>query len=551
MPSPRCQYSDEELLNLSLDEASAPELSSHLEQCASCQDRLQQLQKEISTLTEALESLSSTDGSSQRRQEDLPATIGKYYVVGKLGQGGQAEVYRAMHPELNIEVAIKIGHQPVLADKERDLLIREARLLVSLNHPDLVRVRDLDFHNGRPFLVMDFIKGTNLEKFAREKPLGPRPAAALAARLARAMAAVHRQGVLHQDLKPTNILIDAQGQPHLVDFGIARLRDLWACGTAPPLGGTPAYMAPEQAGNRPQDILPQTDVFALGGILFFLLTGQAPFQGDSWEEVRGRIERGDIERDALLQPQVPGPLRAICLRALAPASKDRYASMEDLAAALERYAQRPQRLRRRLAAAFLVGLLALGLWLLRPTGPDVSPALAHNQFLLARVERQDQVFHDFRQALPLRTGDGLVISCKVPPGFQPALFALDTAGEVRELEPQIDGDMLYYPPRGKIVRLQGAPGTEFLLVCAHAQVKPRRQDIVALLEPGPWPALPGSIFLHLTPEKVVLGETVRGLDTTEETNLSRVEGYLEDLQKKLRSRYDFFVGVAIPHRALE
>lgn len=359
MPSPGCQYSDEELLDVTFNEAASPALSSHLEHCAACRQRLQQLQKDVSTLTEAMSAL-ATDKSPPRQAEDLPATIGTYYIVGKLGQGVRGNVYRAMHPELNIEVAIKIARQPV-AEKERELLIREARLLVSMHHPALVRIRDLDFHEGRPFLVMDFVKGTNLEKYRRQKPLAPLEAAALVARMARAVAVLHGRGMVHQHLKPSNILIDQQGQPHLVDCCLARMSDLGAANSSQPGDDIRAFQAPEQ--RQPgQAISPQADVFALGGILFWLLTGQAPFGAPSATEVQGPSELGNMAGQLLAQPHLPAALRDICLRALAARPADRYARMDDLAEALERYIRRPQRWRLYLLAAGLAGLLALLLW---------------------------------------------------------------------------------------------------------------------------------------------------------------------------------------------
>ena len=140
----------------------------------------------------------------------------------------------------------------------------EGRLLVDLEHPNLVRIYDLDFHDDRPFLVMEYVHGRNLEEYARDEPVTPRRAAALVAKLAEVMAVAHRHGIIHCDIKPKNILIDKLGEPRLIDFGMARLRHAWSDRVESSLGGTVAYMAPEQARLEIDRIGPRSDIFALG-----------------------------------------------------------------------------------------------------------------------------------------------------------------------------------------------------------------------------------------------------------------------------------------------
>ena len=181
----------------------------------------------------------------------LPARIGRYAVLSALDEGGQARVFRVVHPGLGKDLVLKLAARPVADDPMgRDLLAAEGRLLAELNHPSLVRVIDLDVHDdGRPFLVMDHVSGCTLDRHIAQGLPAPRRAAAMVAEIARAVAYIHRRGVVHQDIKPRNVLIDESGRPRLIDFGLARLRHAWALDTSGPSGGTLMYMAPEQAAQ--------------------------------------------------------------------------------------------------------------------------------------------------------------------------------------------------------------------------------------------------------------------------------------------------------------
>ena len=267
---------------------------------------------------------------------ERPGAIGKYLVVDQLDEGGQGQVYRVIHPKLGQDMVLKLGRQPV-GDDERASLVAEGRLLVDLEHINLVRIYDLDFHDDRPFLVMEYVHGRNLEDYARDEPVTPRRAAELVAKLAGALAMVHRRGIIHRDIKPRNILIDETGEPRLIDFGLARLRHAWSDRPPTTWGGTLAYMAPEQARLEHDRIGPRSDVFGLGAVLYFLLTGQAPFVGETQDEVWDRARRCDFEAGALRIAKVPRRLERICLKALAADPADRYATAEEFGRALKRF----------------------------------------------------------------------------------------------------------------------------------------------------------------------------------------------------------------------
>src|SRR5262249_41724608 len=199
-----------------------------------------------------------------------PESIGRYRIIGELDSGGQASVYRAVHPTLPRDLAIKIAHEPSSID--RSLLRGDAAILCELDHPNLVRVYDLDIHEGRPFVAMEFVRGRNLQQAAEPARPSARQAGAWGAAGARAPEGVHRRGVVHQDIKPPNILLDESGRPRLIDFGMARWRHAWSEGQAGPSGGTLAFMAPEQARCESGRIGAPSDLFALGAVLYFLLT---------------------------------------------------------------------------------------------------------------------------------------------------------------------------------------------------------------------------------------------------------------------------------------
>ena len=239
---------------------------------------------------------------SQVESPSIPSTIGKYRIIESLGGGGQAEIYRAVHPTLGKDVALKLGRFKSTPDLPPDpRLVAEGRILAEIEHANLARVYDLDFHEGRPFLVMEYLRGLNLAQYVQQNPLPPRKAAALVAKIARAVAVVHRRGVLHLDIKPQNIVVDEQGEPKLLDFGLARWETPWKDSGSASAGidGTVAYMPPEQARGDAKRVGPRSDVFALGGVLYYLLTGQSPYGPGGLMEAWNRARQGDYDREAL------------------------------------------------------------------------------------------------------------------------------------------------------------------------------------------------------------------------------------------------------------
>jgi serine/threonine protein kinase len=319
----------------------------------------------------------SAAATSPGEQFALPEVIGRYCVVGVLDAGGQALVYRAVHPTLPRDVAIKIAHEPSSID--RSLLKGDAELLCLLEHPNLVRVHDLDLHDGRPFVVMEFVRGRNLQQVAAQALPSPYQTARWMAVIARAVAYVHRCGVVHQDIKPKNILIDESGRPRLIDFGVARWRNVWSEGQVGPSGGTLSYMAPEQARGESEQVGGPADIFGMGATLYFLLTAGAPFEGKSKSEQWRRASRCEFDRVALRGKKVPRALERIVVKAMAADPKNRFESAEDMAKALDGFIHRPRRLAIQAGALLLLAMAMVGWWLWpHQAGPSVAGASAPN-----------------------------------------------------------------------------------------------------------------------------------------------------------------------------
>jgi predicted Ser/Thr protein kinase len=292
--------------------------------------------------------------SGSAQGNEIPQFIGKYRVVGQLDKGGRGCVYRVLHPNLPGELVVKIAREPMnLNTSVRGEFLAEGQLLARLKHPNLAKVIDLDFYDDRPFLVLEYVSGRTLQRYAEEIRPSPREAARLIAELAAAVDYLHRRGVTHQDIKPRNVLIDTDGTLRLIDFGLARLREAWSDESRGPYGGTPAYMAPEQASSQQDQVGPWTDVFGLGGALYFLLTGQPLYRGSTTGALLDKAREANITPPRQLNPRIPRALEKICLKALAPEPSKRDQTAADLRHALRRFLIR----RKVLALAF--GVVAL------------------------------------------------------------------------------------------------------------------------------------------------------------------------------------------------
>jgi serine/threonine-protein kinase len=266
---------------------------------------------------------------------------GRYLVGEILGSGGMGAVYRGIDLRTGGPVAIKIPHPWLTADTDfTTRLHREAQIAAALVSPRIVKVIDFDWHEGRPFLVMEYVPGKTLaEMLSEQGPFSWPEAARIALEVARALDAAHRSGIVHRDLKPQNIKILEDGDVKVLDFGIARAESLPSVTAASVVVGTPQYMAPERLGGPVDDPADETvsrgdvrsDIYALGVIMHEMLTGRAPFQGDShWAVIRAHLSAPPPP----LPDTVPRPLQDVIFRCLAKRPAERYQTPAELVLAL-------------------------------------------------------------------------------------------------------------------------------------------------------------------------------------------------------------------------
>src|SRR3954452_16596596 len=279
---------------------------------------------------------------------DLPRAPG-YELIGVLGRGGGGVVYKAVQVGLNRAVALKRPLAGAFATRsERLRFAREAELVAALRHPNIVQVYDVGEIDGQPYFTMEFVEGGSLAEAIAGTPRPARDAAGLVAHLADAVATAHRGGIVHRDLKPSNVLLAADGTPKISDFGLARRLEGGAALTLSGVPvGTPSYMAPEQALGRAAAVGPATDVYALGAILYELLTGRPPFRAATGAETLQQVISQEPAPPSRLNAQVPRDLETICLKCLHKEPARRYSSAEELADDLRRFGEgRPIQARR-------------------------------------------------------------------------------------------------------------------------------------------------------------------------------------------------------------
>ncbi len=273
--------------------------------------------------------------------------FGDYELIDEIARGGMGVVYRARQVSLNRIVAVKMILSGQLAGEAEVKRFRvEAEAAANLQHPHIVAIHEIGEHEGRHYFSMDFIEGKNLAEHAHAQPLGVRETALLVKQLADAVHYAHQRGTLHRDLKPQNVLIDAQGQPHITDFGLAKRWDAAEPASAASASdlthtgaimGSPSYMAPEQAAARPGEIGPATDVYSLGAILYQLLTGQPPHRGGTALETIQLVIGAEPSAPRRLRAEIPPDLETICLKCLEKRPERRYATARQLAEELERF----------------------------------------------------------------------------------------------------------------------------------------------------------------------------------------------------------------------
>jgi hypothetical protein len=473
----------------------------------------------------------------------LPRAFGRYQILRRLGAGGMGTVYLAHDTTLDRPVALKVSRfQPDESPQAMERFLREARAAARIQHEAVCPVFDYGAIDGIPYLTMACIAGKPLGDVLRaDRPPEPRWAVQLVHRAALGLDAAHREGVLHRDLKPNNIVLDEHDRPRVVDFGLAwRAQDpsLTDAGVTP---GTPAYMSPEQVKGEPLGTA--TDIYSLGVVLYELLTGRLPFAGVDRSQLAYQIVHSPPAPPSRLRPELDPPLDPICLTALAKAPGDRYGTMGQMADALQAYlsgssgvvqppgdatgrpAGQPARQaeetrlgtmrsalaahRRMLVIALLALAGALGAWYVvaRPRG-DESRALGTGAEAKAALkgwidvtvwdphnEGRRRLSLKDAEALPLKAGDRIRIDAALNARAYPYVIWIDAEGKAAPVYPWQPGhwekrpaeeqlaDRLSLPEKAKQTWgiKRGAAGMETLVLLAREDVLPSDVDLPKVL----------------------------------------------------------------------
>jgi tRNA A-37 threonylcarbamoyl transferase component Bud32 len=283
------------------------------------------------------------EGPETETKSFIPGTklgyIGDYELLEEIARGGMGVVYKARQSSLKRIVAVKMIRSGELAgETEVKRFHSEAEAAAQLQHPNIVAIHEIGKHQGQHYFSMDFVEGKNLAQVANGKPVAARSAAEWLKAIAGAVQFAHQRGVLHRDLKPQNIMLDAAGQPRVMDFGLAKTLggDSSVTNTGAVMG-SPSYMSPEQALGRNDLVSPASDVYSLGAILYELLTGRPPFRGKTMLDTMSQVVNDEAPPPRSLNADAPVDLESICLKCLEKDPARRYPTARELEADLGRF----------------------------------------------------------------------------------------------------------------------------------------------------------------------------------------------------------------------
>ena len=389
--------------------------------------------------------------------------IGNYEVLRELARGGMGVVYLARHAELGREVALKVMRGGTSDQGLVQRFIAEAQTVAQLDHPNIVRVHEVGREGRDPFLVMDLIEGESLEeRLKRQGPLPPREAAEIGRALAEALEHAHERSIVHRDVKPANVLLDREGRPRLTDFGLAK--DLSAGEGLTREGqwvGTPGFMPPEQATGDLRRIDRRSDVYALGGTLYALVTGRPPYEAQTAHATLEAIKGGRPTPPSQLQAEVTPDLEAIILKCLEHIPETRYHSARDLAEDLGRFLhERPvlarplsgrgrlvlwARRNTALAASSLGAALLLGVTGVALLAVFVLPQQRAAEALVAHRAYQDEVLQGYAFGLGGSPAPD-------PAALEAQLSGLREALEGTSLQPELEGELEFGAATLRVLR---------------------------------------------------------------------------------------------------
>ena len=328
----------------------------------------------------------------------IQTSFGDYELLEEIGRGGQGVVYRARQKSLSRTVALKVvGLGQWSSTPHLRRFRRDAEAAASLEHPQIVPIYEIGEREGSCYFSMKFVEGGQLDQVLKREPMSARRAAELLVKIARTVHFAHKHGILHRDIKPGNILLDRSGEPHLTDFGLARLIEQESTITNSfDVIGTPSYMAPEQAAGHTKEVNAAADVYSLGAVFYQMLTGEPPFAGGTTYETIRMVLETEPRNPRIRNPRVDIDLATICLKCLEKDPQRRYSTALDLAEDIERWL-RHETVRARPTGPFTRGKK----WLQRnPTKASLVVALAGLVAAVGTIIWKSELVH----SLPPTTG---------------------------------------------------------------------------------------------------------------------------------------------------
>jgi serine/threonine protein kinase/Tfp pilus assembly protein PilF len=338
-----------------------------------------------------LGSIEDSDAAGLERDR-MQMQFGEYDLIEEIGRGGQGVVYRARQKSLNRTVALKvIGLGQWSSTPHLKRFRHEAEAAASLEHPQIVPIYEIGERDGSCYFSMKFIEGGQLDDVLKREPMAPRRAAELLVKIARTVHFAHERGILHRDIKPGNILLDRHGEPHLTDFGLARLIEQESTITNSfDVLGTPSYMSPEQAAGRTKELGAAADVYSLGAVFYQMLTGQPPFAGGTTYETIRLVMETEPRDPRLWNSKVDVDLATICLKCLEKDSSRRYGTAGALADDVDRW------LRHEPIQARRTGIVVRGKkWLRRnPATAIAAGSMAALVFAVAVIIWKSELFRE-------------------------------------------------------------------------------------------------------------------------------------------------------------
>lgn len=495
------------------------------------------------------------DPASRMASLGVPEFIGKFQVLEALSAGSQASVYRALHPDLKCDVVIKHYKKFPGRVADFDQALREGQCLASLNHPALSQIMDVGVHEDSPFLVTRLIRGDTLQAFA----IANRPDYSLACRIvgqiADAISQAHTRGILHLDLKPSNVVMDSDANPHVIDFGLAAYRQPYKWDHLPEgsIRGTLLYMSPEQAQGDSNSIDHQSDIFSLGAMLYFLCVGTPPYAHTRSLESLTQIQNGNWLRAPLDESSMPARLKQVIVRALAVDKRERFNSAGELAEELQQILAEPAHspwVTRRSAALMVTVACAAMLAVVGAMWRNMIVPVCQAQPQLEIRVLRDGTYHSLTECAPVRTGEHLRIVAQVPAGHYAALYAHQSDGKFRQLASKAaanrDSTIAYPEAANESVPMVGESGTEMIIVClSHEPIDEASEPVPVQL-----PAIADLAVLSTDELKTTILQQTRDVGSPVKNNQGLdLQSLMEEYREKMASKVDHFHSLAFAHIA--